>query len=328
MTDSSRRDARPSSDRTRFATFQPQAFEEKSLVSGLYESFRDTLFPPGLPPLELTSKPVPVPDRMAVRTNPWAIGTATLINGCILALVLCLGLKAVINPPPQSVSSSHVDLSDLLAPLKAQIARGGGGGGSNDPNDPIQGRLPKLERTPLAPLQIPLLEHPKLAIDPAIAVQPDIRLPDNPSMPNIGVHSSVNVTLLSGGPGSHGGIGTGDRGGLGPGKGIGFGPGNDQNVGDGVYAPGGDVSAPIPISTPEAEFSDEARRAKYQGVCTISLIVDAHGNPQNARVIRSLGMGLDEKALEAVRKYRFKPALRQGKPVAALITVAVNFRLY
>ena len=66
-----------------------------------------------------------------------------------------------------------------------------------------------------------------------------------------------------------------------------------------VYRIGGGVSAPVPIFTPEAEFSDEARRAKYQGVCLISLIVDAQGNPQNPRVVRPLGMGLDEKELEA-----------------------------
>ncbi len=84
-----------------------------------------------------------------------------------------------------------------------------------------------------------------------------------------------------------------------------------------------------PIFTPEAEFSDEARRAKYQGVCLISLIVDAQGNPQNPRVVRPLGMGLDEKALEAVRKYKFKPAMKDGRtPVPVMMSIEVNFRLY
>ena len=66
---------------------------------------------------------------------------------------------------------------------------------------------------------------------------------------------------------------------------------------------------------PDPEFSDEARRAKYQGVCVVSLIVDAQGNPQRVQVVRHLGMGLDEKAVEAVRQYKFKPATLQGKPV-------------
>jgi len=90
----------------------------------------------------------------------------------------------------------------------------------------------------------------------------------------------------------------------------------------------GGVSIPIPILSPEAEFSEEARRLKYQGVCAISIVVDTRGYPQNLRVVRALGMGLDEKALEAVRKYRFKPALKNGKPVPAIMTIEVNFRLY
>jgi TonB family protein len=92
---------------------------------------------------------------------------------------------------------------------------------------------------------------------------------------------------------------------------------------------GGAISQPIPLNNVEAEFSDEARRAKYQGVCLISVIVDAQGNPQNPRVVRALGMGLDEKALEAVRKYKFKPAMKDGKtPVPVMINVEINFRLY
>jgi TonB family protein len=90
----------------------------------------------------------------------------------------------------------------------------------------------------------------------------------------------------------------------------------------------GGVSQPIPIFTPEAEFSDEARRQKYEGVCMISVIIDAQGNPQSPRVVRRLGMGLDEKALAAVMKYRFKPARKDGRPVAVRISVMVNFRLF
>ena len=96
-----------------------------------------------------------------------------------------------------------------------------------------------------------------------------------------------------------------------------------------MYRVGGGISAPVALNDVEAEFSDEARRAKYQGVCLISLIVDAQGNPQSPHVVRPLGMGLDEKALEAVRKYKFKPAMKDGKtPVPVMITVEVNFRLY
>jgi len=296
---------------------------QESLFSSLCGSLRDSLFPAKLPPLELTSTPIAVPDRMALRTNPWAVGTATILNGAVLALLLGIGFNVAIHPPAKTSSRSHVDLSDLLpfTPVKTRTTSGSSGGGANDLTDPIRGHLPKFEKTPLAPLQLPLLDNPKLPVDAALAAE--IRLPDNTTLPNIGVHNSPNVTLLSGGPGTHGGIGTGSDGGLGPSKSNGYGPGPE-----GIYSPGNGVSSPVPIATPEAEFSDEARRQKHQGVCLISVIVDAHGNPQNPRVIRSLGMGLDEKALDAVRQYRFKPALRQGRPVAVIITVAVNFRLF
>jgi TonB family protein len=305
-------------------------FEEKPIWAGLYENFRDAIFPPDLPPLELTSTPVPTPDRIAVRTNPWAIGGATIANGGILAILILAGLGATVNHPLNSPLGSKIHLSDftLFAPSKA-LAGGGGGGGSNELTDPVAGRLPRREEMPLNPPQVPLLDNPRLAVDPAIAVPLEIKLPDNPSLPNIGVHNSPNVRLASNGPGGRGGMGSGLDGGLGPGTGDGDGPGFDRGAGGWIYRPGtGGVSNPIPLLTPEAEFSDEARRNKYQGVCMILVIVDARGFPRNPRVIRSLGMGLDEKALEAVERYRFKPAMKDGKPVAAMIGVEVNFRLY
>lgn len=307
------------------------ALDDKPIWSALYDDIRDAWFAPRLPELELTSAPVAVPDRMAMPTNRWAVGTSTIVNGGALALVILLGLGKVMHSGPNSDPRHTSKLSDigLFVPRDALTGGGGGGGGSHDLIDPIIGRTPRPAANPLVPVQIPVLSNPKLPIDSAIAVPLDIRLPDNPSLPTIGVHESANVRLLSGGPGDAAGIGTGIHGGDGPGNGPGYGPGWDGSMGGGPQVPGrGGVSYPIPLFSPEAEFSDEARRAKYQGICAISIIVDAHGYPQNPRVVRSLGMGLDEKALEAVARYRFKPALKNGKPVPALITVEVNFRLY
>ncbi len=288
-------------------------------------------FPIKLPPLELTSTPIPVPDRMAVKPNPWAIGTAGFVNLALLLLLLFfVGKKILETPPAAKVAVTPVDVSDftLKAPKAAHAAGGGGGGGSHDIVDPIKGHLPPRIKNPIAPPEVPVLDKPKLAITSAINVQPNITLPDNPNLPNIGVKSSSNVTLASNGSGSNG-MGSGSGGGMGSGNGNGYGPGSGGNTGGGVYQVGGGVSAPVPLNSVEAEFSDEARRAKYQGVCLITLIVDAQGNPQNPRVSRALGMGLDEKALEAVRKYKFKPAYKQGKgAVPVMITVEVNFRLY
>jgi len=295
-----------------FDGFLGKSFEEKPIWTGLYESIRDVFFPPKLPPLELTSAPIPVPDRMAVKPNPWAIGTSITLNGIILVIILALGLIKVVNEVKKNnLVVTPIDVPEFKAP-KADVAAGGGGG-SPDKIQAIKGRIP-----PRAPEMAP-----KLITDPvpSIDVQKNIVIPDNPSLPNFGMSNSPNVKV--------GSLGNGSGMGVGNGNGNGYGNGTGGNIGGGLERIGGRVSAPVALNSVEAEFSDEARRAKYQGVCLISLIVDAQGNPQNPRVIRSLGMGLDEKALEAVRKYKFKPAMRDGKtPVAVPITVEVNFRLY
>jgi bla regulator protein blaR1 len=95
-----------------------------------------------------------------------------------------------------------------------------------------------------------------------------------------------------------------------------------------IYHIGGDVSAPKLVYAPDPEFTEKARRAKYQGVCVISTVVDAQGNPTQVQVVRHLGMGLDKKAVEAVKKYRFTPAMRLGNPVAVQVNIEVNFRVY
>jgi periplasmic protein TonB len=142
------------------------------------------------------------------------------------------------------------------------------------------------------------------------------------------VPQSPQVSLASQGPGSGSGFGSGNHGGIGPGNGNGYGPGQDGGYGGGVMSVGGLVSPPQLIYYVDPEFSDEARRAKYQGTCIVGIIVDAQGMPQHIHVVRSLGMGLDEKAIEAVRQYKFKPARYQGHAVAVEIEVLVSFRIY
>ena len=106
---------------------------------------------------------------------------------------------------------------------------------------------------------------------------------------------------------------------------------SDSNTfadGQQIYHIGGDVSAPKLVYAPDPEFTERARRAKYQGVCVITTVVDAQGNPTQVQVVRHLGMGLDKKAVEAVKQYRFTPAMRLGNPVAVKVNIEVNFRLY
>lgn len=304
--------------------------EEKPIWANLYESIRDVFFPPQLPPLKLTSTPIPVLDRMAVKKNPWAFGIAAAINVSIVAFLLFIGFKTYINKVnPARLMATDIDVGEFKAAKAATKAGGGGGGGDHSIVDPSKGKLPKFEKNPPLPPQVQALDHPKLAMEAAINVQKNMVLPDNPNMLNIGVRNSVNVKLASNGQGGGGGMGTGYGGGIGSGTGNGYGPGHGGNAGGGLYRIGGSISTPVVTYQPEAEFSDEARRAKYQGIVIVSIIVDAQGHPQNARVVRALGMGLDEKALEAVMKYRFKPAMKDGRtPVPVSLNVEINFRLY
>jgi TonB family protein len=91
---------------------------------------------------------------------------------------------------------------------------------------------------------------------------------------------------------------------------------------------GGGVSPPRAIYMPDPEFSEEARKAKYQGTCTLSLIVLANGRPSDIHVVSSLGMGLDEKAIEAVKNWKFEPGMKDGRAVNTIIAVEVDFHLY
>jgi protein TonB len=131
----------------------------------------------------------------------------------------------------------------------------------------------------------------------------------------------------SNGPGTGGGIGSGDGTGIGPGKGAGLGPGETAGTGNGPFSVGGSITGPIPTYAPEPDYSEQARKAKYQGLVSLWIVVDAHGNVTDCRVVKPLGLGLDEKAEERVRTWRFMPAKQNGVPVPVRVLVDVQFRL-
>jgi protein TonB len=159
---------------------------------------------------------------------------------------------------------------------------------------------------------------PKLAAEPSVVVQPDLKMADN-AMPAIGNPAS---TLKGFSMGNRSGTG------IGSGNGAGIGAGSGSNTGGGVMHVGGSVLAPVVISSIEPEFSEEARKAKFSGNVEVYLWVDERGNPSHIRVARGAGMGLDEKAVEAVRQYKFKPAMKDGKPVAVDLYVDVGFQIF
>jgi protein TonB len=155
--------------------------------------------------------------------------------------------------------------------------------------------------------------------EPALEAVTNLKM-DNPNMPNLGMPTSNSLsTSLGAGKGT--GMGDGNGPGLGNGRGGNWGGGDVKNI-------GGGITEPVVITQVEPEFSEEARRAKYPGDVIVSLIVDATGMPQNVHVLHGVGMGLDEKAVEAVKQYRFKPARENGKPVAVYMNVDVGFHIY
>lgn len=163
-------------------------------------------------------------------------------------------------------------------------------------------------------------------MEPTLIVAQDVQLP-KVELAVLGDPYGVNGPPSSG-PGSDGGIGRGGGTGVGPGKGPGFGPGEGGNAG-GLRLAGlsGESAAPVLIYKVEPEFSEDARKAKLQGVVMLCGEVDTNGRMRNIRIIRPLGLGLEDKAIEAVRQWRFRPAYRDGKPVAAAATIEVNFHL-
>jgi protein TonB len=216
-----------------------------------------------------------------------------------------------------------------MAPAKKEVS-GGGGGGDRDHVQAPKGKLPKLAMEQITPPQIILRnERPKLTAEPTVVIPPQVKVADN-HMPNLGVPAAPVMPSAppSNGTGSGGGIGSGSGGGVGVGHGPGAGVGSGGGIGGGVYKVGGGISAPKPVTTPDPQYTEEARNAKIQGTCILWLIVDANGHPRDVKVVRGLGYGLDAKALETVKQWVFEPAKKDGQAVNVQVSVEVGFRLY
>ena len=218
------------------------------------------------------------------------------------------------------------NLTYIPIPLGQEVPHGGGGGDDRGPLQASHGTPPKFSKEQLTPPAIIVPNpSPKLQVDPTVLGPPQIKLPQSNQLGDL---LSPNMAAPSSGTGSLRGIGHGTGTGLGSGDGAGVGPGSEAGFGGGPFRPGNGVSAPRAIYDPDPEYSDEARRAKHQGIVVLSLIVDRSGRARNIRIMRALGMGLDEKAIEAVQKWQFAPGMKDGHPVAVEVNVEVNFRLY
>jgi TonB family protein len=248
------------------------------------------------------------------------------INTLLIALLLWAGTWASTHVPQikQQVLGESIEISPYIGKPGKDVSGGGGGGGSHELTAASKGALPKPSRQQITPPMVIPPENPKLAVPPSVVAPPDINLPTNGQMGD----PLSKVLLASNGTGLGGGIGSGSGGGVGSGSGPGVGPGHGGGYGGGAYHVGGGVSAPKILVKVEPEYSEEARKAKWQGVVVLHAIIGTDGRAHDVTVARSLGLGLDEKAIEAVKQWRFEPGKKEGQSVNTEISFEVSFRLY
>jgi TonB family protein len=291
----------------------------------LYQNIYDVIRPEKLPPLEITSKPVAVKSIWGLYAlNPKSFySSASILGTVFLLLMVTFTNKAVQQKIAEKLDLIDPNIEPYKPPAPKQ-AGGGGGGGAREIAPVTKGQAPKPALKQFTPPMI-VTETPKLPMAPTIIAPPDTVLPQN-NLPNWG-DPLAKLVNGSNGTGFGGGMGSGSGGGLGSGKGGGFGPGEGGGVGGGVYRVGGGVSQPSVIFKVDPEYSEEARKAKYSGTVMLAVVVDVEGHARDIHVVKSLGMGLDEKAIEAVEKWKFKPGMKGGQAVNVRATIEVNFRL-
>jgi TonB family protein len=249
--------------------------------------------------------------------------------GAILLILAVTGVKPQIITHLRDILVVPADIESYKTSAHSGGGGGGGGGGVHADSPASLGNPAPFARRQFS---VPTVEiqnfAPILPMEPTLIGDPDIK----PATFNYAQYGDPDGVLgkLSGGPGTGGGIGGGEGTGIGSGKGPGLGPGEGGGEGGGGVAYtgiGGGVTAPTLLSKTEPEYSEDARKARVQGTVLLRIEVNTHGQPQNISVRQSLGMGLDDRAIEAVKKWRFNPGKVNGKPAVVVAYVEVNFRL-
>ena len=249
-----------------------------------------------------------------------------LLHGGAIALVLLVTtVKTPTLDPPRNHTPGR-DIRNYIS-LVPRRSEGGGGGGAREETRASKGMLLRASLRPFAPPVVRLLnENPRITMEAAILASPDTL----PPVPDGAVWGDPNGVLgkLSSGPGAGSGIGDGCCGGVGPGKGPGAGPGQSPVGGiSGQSGLTGIVTRPVLLTKAEPEYTEEARRAKVQGMVVLRVEVNERGGTQNISILRSLGLGLDERAVEAVQRWKFRAGQLNGKPTVTVAIIEVSFRL-
>lgn len=250
----------------------------------------------------------------------------------------------ILEMPPTNEDMTKIEVKAEKKPVKEktlggskpkpQKAAGGGGGGRQRPEPPSKGVAPQMALTPQIILpnpEPPKIKNPTLPVPMTVYGDPSLRMPKGPIGDPTGVPAPPSP-----GPGTGGGIGRNSGTGVGGGAGSGAGPGRGGNMGGGDMNIGGGRSIepmtaslkPTILYKERAKYTEEARQNKIQGAVVLSLVFNANGSISEIRVVRGLPDGLTEKAIEAARKIRFNPAVKNGTPVSVRGTLEFNFNLY
>ena len=289
----------------------------------LWQSLREEIrarFGPPPPPLELDSKPVPVKSIWTEEDLP-AKAKSKASSLLVHILVILLLTLPIFHRQVGNAFRSVARITPLYLPVTPPGPKrmSGGGGGPHARRPPNRGKLPKFLRVVKAPpvVKPPKLENPILTVTPAILMPRHMILPQ----PNLPVLGQPQIAISK--PG-----GALNTGGIGSGRGNGYGPGEGGGAGGGAYATGAGITDPVIIYDPDPEFTNAAREAKYSGTVVLWVTVGSDGHVHDIEVARKLGLGLDQKAIEAAKKWRFRPAMKNGKPVPVRVAISISFRLY
>jgi TonB family protein len=299
-----------------------------SNFGGFGSRLKELFFPAKLPPANFTSKPIKVRDIWTKDENfVLSQVLALAIVGSVFVLMIFLPMLWHFSNTAEAknkvVDVAQLDISPYVSKLPAGAKKAGGGGGANDHTlTPVnKGKLPKFKLEQFTPPQVhPVNPAPKLAMDPALLGPPDLK---------VTVLNAANFgdPLATGNSDS---LGHGNGTGIGSGTGGGLGPGEGGGTGGGAFRAGvNGVGVPECIYCPAPPYSDDARKAKYMGSVVLQITVTPDGRAVNISIIKDPGMGLGEKAVEAVRTWRFRPAAGpSGKIVPVIVPIEVTFHLY
>jgi protein TonB len=255
---------------------------------------------------------------------------ASVVSHIAMGLIAFLVMRYA--PEAQSLGPEPPQLPREIVWLSEPGPGGGGGGGGNEmPEPPKKAELPGKEKitVPVEPKPAPTPDPPKEDPPPVEELVIPARTMASAEQTLAGAIAAQAPVTLSQGTGSGGGAGTGTGSGVGPGQGSGLGPGWGGGVGGGPRRPGNGVSLPEVITEVKPQYTAEAMRAKVQGVVWLECIVMPDGSVGDVKVTKSLDsvFGLDQEAIKAARRWRFRPGTLQGQPVPVIITIELTFTL-